>query len=356
MISIIKINQYKEWDSFIKDFPDYDVYYLNGYVRAFQIHGDGSPILICFSDGEYKAACVMMKRDVADDPIFKDSDLPRYQYYDLITPYGYGGLIFNSPNIPNSVVNTCNQEILAYLNNHNYISAFFRFHPVLHTVNFHVQNTEIVHLGKTIAIELESEDQIWQAITSKNRNMIRKAEKYGVQIKHGKGIDLLMQFKEIYNETMRHDNADEYYYFNDAFYKSIDHDLSDNYEVFYADFQGEIISMAIIIFASNRLNYHLSGSKYEFRYLAPSNLLLYKVALWGYERGYKTFHLGGGVGSSEDSLYKFKSAFNRFSDYQFSIGKMIVNPILYKELLRLRGIDDETTLSKIHFFPQYRAK
>lgn len=356
MISIIRIDQPNVWDSFIKDFPDYDVYYLNGYVKAFQIHGDGTPVLLCYSNEKHKAACVLIRRDIAEDSIFKTYDLPHNKYFDLATPYGYGGLIFNSPNVSKNVVDDCNEEMVEFLKKNNYISAFFRFHPILHNVRFHVKETEILHLGKTIAMELESEDTIWQAITSKNRNMIRKAEKSNVQIRHGKGMDLLMIFKEIYNGTMRNDNADEYYYFNDAFYESIDHDLHDNYEVFYAELNGTIIAMAIIIFANRKLNYHLSGSKYEYRHLAPSNLLLYKVALWGYENGYKTFHLGGGVGSSEDNLYKFKSAFNRYSNYQFSIGKMIVRPEIYTELLELRGLNDETVLSQIGFFPQYRSK
>ena len=49
--------------------------------------------------------------------------------------------------------------------------------------------------------------------------------------------------------------------------------------------------------------------------------MLYKAALWGSERGFKTFYLGGGVGSGEDNLYKSKAAFNKVSDYQFWIEK-----------------------------------
>lgn len=82
--------------------------------------------------------------------------------------------------------------------------------------------------------------------------------------------------------------------------------------------------MSIILFANKQMHYHLSGSVMEYRNLAPSNLLLYKAALWGCEHGYKTFHLGGGVGSGEDNLYKFKAAFNKNSNYQFSIAKYIL--------------------------------
>lgn len=354
MINIINIDQEEEWDSFIRGFKHYDVYYLSGYVKAFQKHGDGVPMLICFSNDENKAACVMMKRDVADDPLFAGSCLPPDKYTDLITPYGYGGFIFDSPTVSSQTIHLFCNELMTFLKDNGFISAFFRFHPLLNNSGIHTECADVIDLGKTVAMNLSSEDSIWQDIISKNRNMIRKAEKSGVIIKHGKGIELLRIFKEIYDETMAHDNADKYYFFNEAFYKSIDQDLNDNYEIFYAEYNGVIISMSIIIFADAMMNYHLSGSRYEYRSLAPSNLLLYKAALWGYENGYKTFHLGGGVGSGEDNLYKFKAAFNRNSDCRFSIGKMIIDRTKYQKLLSMRGFSD-TESESISFFPAYRA-
>ena len=93
----------------------------------------------------------------------------------------------------------------------------------------------------------------------------------------------------------------------------------------------------------------------EYRNLAPSNLLLYKAALWGCEQGYKTFHLGGGVGSGEDNLYKFKAAFNRNSDYQFSIGKQIFDHEKYNQLIEERASRDIHFNRESNYFPVYRA-
>ena len=46
-------------------------------------------------------------------------------------------------------------------------------------------------------------------------------------------------------------------------------------------------------------------------------VLLYKAALWGCEHGMKILYLGGGVGSGEDSLFKFKRAFYKGDDLLF---------------------------------------
>lgn len=354
MIKIIPISKSTLWDEVVKSIPEADVYYLSGYVKAFQKHGDGEPILLYFEHEEQHAVCVMMKRDIADENLLKQAKFPKGKYYDLITPYGYGGFVFGNSDTTQETINILNKEVKSFLERGCFISAFFRFHPMIGNAYLHDESVNVIDLGKTIAMDLSSPEIIWQNIISKNRNVIRKAEKSGVIIKHGKGIDLLNQFRQIYDETMRHDNAEEYYYFGDEFYASIAEDLKDNYEVFYAELNGEVIAMSIMIFTRGSMHYHLSGSKYQYRSLAPSNLLLYKAALWGYENGFKTFHLGGGVGSGEDNLYKFKAAFNRISDYQFSIGKMIVRNDIYDTLVSMRNFPKEIE-SKIGFFPKYRA-
>ena len=185
--------------------------------------------------------------------------------------------------------------------------------------------------------------------------MIRKKKKNGIVIKHGQGLELFDDFIKIYNATMDKDNAEAYYYFKPEFYKSIHEDLKDNYEMFWAEYEGKIIAMSIMIFANGRLNYHLSGSDLQYRNLAPSNLLLYKAAMWGMEKGMNTFHLGGGVGSGEDNLYKFKIAFNRFSDCQFSIAKHVFDNEKYDELVAERASRDAEFDKESKFFPLYRS-
>lgn len=354
MIELVPISEHEKWDKIVKSFVTPEVYYLSGYVKAFQKNGDGEPFLLYYNDESAKAICVMMKRDVADDKYFSEQKLPINTYFDAITPYGYGGFFFDQKEVSDLSITNLNIELKEILASNEIISAFFRFHPLFCNAIYHRHPVEVINLGKTIAMDLTSPDVIWENITSKNRNAIRKAQKNGVIIKHGKGIDLFNQFRKIYEETMDNDNADEYYYFSDDFYKSIVDDLSENYEIFYAEYDGQIISMAIIIFEGTFMHYHLSGSVYSMRHLAPSNLLLYQAALWGHEQGYTFFHMGGGLGSGEDSLFKFKAGFNRHSENQFSIGKLIIDEIKYNFLLNQRDFLPEQK-EVIKFFPAYRA-
>lgn len=353
MLSVIGINDRIKWNEVISSFSEQDVYYLRGYVKAFEEHGDGEPVLLSFISENNRAVCVMLKRDISNDPHFAGK-LPPDKWYDMTTPYGYGGFIFfHTPD--DSDLLLLETQLKKILVDNGIISAFFRFHPVLNNSVWHEKIMQVIPLGKTIAMDLSSPEVIWQNISSKNRNMIRKAEKNGIEIRHGKGMQLLTRFREIYDNTMRRDNAAPYYFFEDAFYRSIDNDLRDNHEIFYAVKDGCIIAMSIMIFAGNRMHYHLSGSEYEYRQYAPSNLLLYKAALWGHEQGFKTLHLGGGVGSGEDALYRFKAAFNRNSDYTFAIGRLIADRQRYDSLVAMRGMTADQ-LSASGFFPAYRAE
>lgn len=354
MIEAIEISQRDYWDSIVACFNDIDVYYLSGYVMAFHLHGDGDPVLLHYKNGDCRGICVMMKRDISKDPSLERVGLPENVYFDMITPYGYGGFHFNEELRNNDVIYQFNLELADFLADTGCVSAFFRFHPVFANAYLHRDSIHVVELGETISMDLDSPEIIWDNITSKNRNVIRKAEKNGVMIRHGRGPELMSQFREIYNETMMRDNAEPYYYFEPGFYDSISRDLASNHELFYAVYNGLVIAMAIIIFAGKRMNYHLSGSKYEFRHLAPSNLLLYKAALWGYDNGFKTFHLGGGVGSGMDNLYRFKAAFNRSSSHTFSIGSIVLDKETYDMLVSKREFTPAEQ-SRITYFPAYRA-
>lgn len=345
-IEVIRFDQKEEWDAIVRSFENYDVYYLSGYVKAFELHGDGIPYLFYYDGKGIRGINVVMKRDISKDSKFTDKIEPK-TWFDFITPYGYGGWLIEGCGDINLLFN----EYESWCVKHNIVSEFVRFHPVLNNFKHSESRYDVVGLGGTIAMDLSSPEVIWSNLTSKNKNMIRKAQKSGIKVYNGNYPEIYKTFKKIYNATMDKDNADDYYYFSDEFYNSILNDTFENAQIFYAELNDEIIAASIMLAANGRLNYHLSGSIREYQSLAPSNLLLYTAALWGNVNGCKTLHLGGGVGSQEDGLYKFKKSFYRGEPCRFHIGKKVFNLQKYNELINLRkDLNEESK-----FFPQYRA-
>lgn len=346
MLKVFSSNEAEQWDAIVRTFSDYDVYYLSGYVKAFQLHGDGEPLLFYGEADGVRGINVVMKRDIAADLRFAGK-LPINTCFDFATPYGYGGWLLEGKGDSAPIF----AEYEAWCQKHNIISEFVRYHPVLNNHIFSEGCYEVIALGNTIAMDLSSPETIWSNLSSKNRNVIRKAQKNGVRIYSGRSPALFETFREIYNATMDKDNAADYYYFAPQFYESVCEDLSRSGQVFYAQLpDGTVIAASIMLWANGRMSYHLSGSVQEYQHLAPTNLLLYEAALWGCANGCKTLHLGGGVGSGEDGLYRFKRSFHRGEPCRFHIGRKTFLPEQYEKLTQLRLNPPESG-----FFPRYRA-
>lgn len=349
MLTVYTLEQAEQWDAVVRSFKEHDVYWLSGYVNAFQIHGDGEPLLFYYSDESTRGINVVMKRDVAKDKHFTEK-IPEGKYFDFATPYGYGGWIAECVD-GESQLNTESlfNAYTAWLQRNGIISEFVRFHPMLKNHESCQRFYDVIQLGEVVHMDLSNRDGIWENITSKNRNMIRKAIKNGIKVYNGRFPEIYKQFRTIYNSTMDKDDAEDYYYFGEQFYESILNDLPHNAQIFWAEKDGQVIAASIMLATNGRMNYHLSGSLREFSSLAPTNLLLYEAALWGNANGYQTLYMGGGVGSGEDSLFKFKRAFFKGELNRFYIGKMIFNQEKYNELLGLREPIEGG------FFPKYRA-
>lgn len=346
-LRVYGLDQQNEWDAAVRRFGDYDVYYLSGYVRAFQIHGDGEPLLFLYEKDDVCAINVVMKRDISRDERF-EGKIEGNTWFDFVTPYGYGGWLVKG--CGNDGKKEIFQEYEEWCRENRIVSEFVRFHPILRNHENIRNYYEVVALGNTIALDLSSPETIWANLTSKNRNMIRKAKKSGIKIYNGRYPYIFDRFREVYKGTMDKDQADQYYYFGEDFYASILNDLATEAQVFYAELDGKVIAASIMLASGGHLNYHLSGSVREYQHLAPTNLILYEAALWGCMNGCRTFHLGGGVGSQEDSLYKFKSAFYRGEPCRFHIGKKVFLEKKYRELVEMRQ-----GLLNPRFFPEYRG-
>ena len=202
MLKVFTLEKNEEWDKIVKSFKDYDTYYLSGYVKAFKIHGDGEPLLFYYEDKEVRGINVVIKRDIAEDSWFKEK-LEKNKYFDLTTPYGYGGWLIegeNSEELMNKYEKWCRKR--------NIISEFVRFHPVIENHKVNETNYDVVKLGEVITMDLTSSEIVFDNLISQNRNKIRKAMKNDVKIYNGRFKDIYRQFKVIYDETMDKDEAE----------------------------------------------------------------------------------------------------------------------------------------------------
>ena len=66
-ITEVSVNDKEKWNEVVRSFADYDVFYLNDYVQAFQLENplNGEPVLIYYEKGTDRAMNVIFKRDIA---------------------------------------------------------------------------------------------------------------------------------------------------------------------------------------------------------------------------------------------------------------------------------------------------
>ena len=295
-----------------------DVYFTEEYVKLYENEAEKARC-ICCADGENIFLLPVLLREFhfAGDV-----------YYDFETAYGYGGPVCNTDDVAFKAAAW--KAVKEYCARQHFIAGFFRFHPLLQNQQGFEEVGTLIADRKTVAIKLDQTmDDVWKnEIHSKNRNVIRKAEKAGCRFVVDDGYEYLQDFQRLYAATMDKLSAELFYYFPDDYYTK----LRDNVEhsfLGYVEHEGKIISSAIFMYSGEWGHYHLSGSDRSMLALSPNNLMLWEAAKELQRRCVKLFHLGGGTnGDEENSLYQFKRKFSK-ETHQFYIGKMIFNPAVY---------------------------
>lgn len=314
------------------------------------LHGDGDIYLLYFEYNSDRFCYVVMQRDIADEARFRKI-IPKGKYFDWETPYGYGGPLTDTV-ISEETQAVFKKEITEYCWSKGIVSQFVRFHPLLKNYDVMPYVIETKYLRDTIFMDTTSPELIISNMDSKNRNMVRKAQKNQVSIIK-KNIAEFEDFIPMYVETMKKNGAEEYYTFQKNYFKSLI-TMENNAFILYAIHENVPISGSILYHNDRYMHYHLSGSRTEYRKYSPSNLLLYEAACLANEMGIRQFHLGGGMVQG-DSLFGFKKQFNKNGRALFVVGRTIFNINVYKELLNIRKkVDLEFDINN-GFMIQYRG-
>ena len=327
-----------------------DIYFLEEYGKVYEDNKEGK-LTTYFFECEYgKVYYLFLLRKIC---IPNDTG-----YYDITTPFGYGGPLFieYKEEDLSKLILSFKKEFGKYCLNNNIITEFVRFHPLIKN---HLQMDlymNISNIRDTAYIKLDSPEEIWNNLKSTCRNRIRKAEKHNIEIQLDNSYKSLDNFINLYISTMEINNAKQYYFFDKEFFYNTFKLLKNNVFLFNSIYEGKTISSAMIMKYGDYIHYHFGGSDHLYTNLAPNNLLFYKIALWGQEKGCKYFHLGGGTTGNDDPIFHFKKTFSKDGITNFFIGKKIHNESIYNDIVNEWKIyNNISDTDEINFFPIYRS-
>ena len=311
-----------EWNDYLKRLPlsKQDVYYSREYYMALEKNGDGLAEMFVYQEKEDIIIYPYLLNEIINYKLDK-------KYYDIETGYGYGGPIGSKSN--NELYFRFRQKFREYCNKTNIVCEFIRFHPLMHNAEIQWKDIDVISNRSTISVDLtKSENEIWQQeISSKNRNMIRKAIKNSLVIDKEENQ---LEFIKIYKQTMSRLQAKDFYFFSNEYFKAIN-----DVPHVQINVKKENITIASAIFMQygEYLHYHLSGSMQEYLCYAPNNLLLWEAIKYGKQHNLSKLHLGGGITNSpQDHLYRFKKEFGSKIE-TFYIGKSVFNHYIYSKLI-----------------------
>jgi lipid II:glycine glycyltransferase (peptidoglycan interpeptide bridge formation enzyme) len=238
------------------------------------------------------------------------------------------------------------------LRHDGFVSVFLRMHPLLNKGWAEVPEGLLLPHGETVVINLQdSPEEMWKQTRSGHRNEINRAKRDGQEFLWDREWTHIEDVSRLYLETMKRVGASDYYLFPLDYFHRLRTSLGDHGALATVRINGEIAAGAVFTECEGLAQYHLSGSDLRYRKQQPTKFLLHEVRRLGHESGWRQLHLGGGAGSSEDSLFRFKAGFSN-SRARFESWRCILDPEAYRQHCEERGIGGEDSLEG--FFPLYR--
>lgn len=321
-----------------------DIYFEPDYAELYETEENRAV--------EYRFECeygfitnLFLKRQI-------DIKLPdEVQYFDIVTPYGYGGPVIHWTNDKEKLIQAYMDDFGRYTEKEHIIAEFVRFHPILgNGVDFKEVYKSIFD-RKTVGTNLTYDDVVAKEFSKHKRKDIRKALKNPeIRYEVTENPSTLQDFLKIYYSTMDRDKADDYYYFKPDYFQEMLEKFRGHItagRVFLGD---QLIAMGVYFRYGKYLHAHLSGTLSEYLDYSPANILKYALAVYGHENGYEVIHYGGGSSRSpENGLYRFKKEFGKNTEFDFYIAKKVWNEEIYKQICSAVGADVNS-----EFFPAYR--
>lgn len=303
-----------------------DIYYSKEYVSLY-LKDNESVFLFQYNEGEEIFYNIAIKRPV--DKIGSVNIVDGY--YDLETAYGYGGYYATTDDAAflrrsyDAYQNKCLDERI--------IAEFIRFHPYNDIPVKWDSYFDFLALDrKTISIDLSvKKEERWADYSATTRNILRRSSD---DLFINESVDIYA-FMELYQSTMKRNNAEFSYYFDKKYYEELL--LLDNVKLFAVMHNNCIVNMSFVLFGKQIMHYHLSANNNDFMRKQGNYYLLDFLCDYAKTKypEISAFHLGGGrTNSTDDSLLGFKSKFSKIRNNFYIAGK-VFNKSVYRSYIEL---------------------
>jgi hypothetical protein len=328
-----------DWAWFLRH-VEHDFYHEPSYVALCAAQEDGTPRAVHVTDGRSAMLLPLVVRPIPGGGL------------DATSPYGYPGPLVAGVQTGAWLASALDASVVE-LGLAGIVTLFVRLHPILNRSLPEGMETLVTH-GDTVSIDLTATDEEqWSRTRLNHRRDISRAIRAGYVVRMDEEWQRFGAFKDAYRETMARRNAAQSYQFDNDYFDGLREALDSRLHLCVVERQGQLAAGGLFVETDGIVEYHLSGTSSEFVGASPLKVMLHFVRGWAKRRGNRVLHLGGGVGSAEDSLLRFKLGFSPIR-HPFSTLRVVIDEQEYRRLVTIHGggLDPR---SRTGFFPAYRS-
>ena len=317
----------------------HDMYHEPAYVVLDARLYGGEPFGFVHSAGDDVLLLPLIVRPVPDSSL-----------RDAISPYGYPAPVCSTAD-PSFWDEACG-ALRRALSDAGVISMFVRMHPLLDApLPVLARHGALVRHGETVSMDLTvSLEEMWSQTRSDHRNHINRARRAGTKVVFD-DWDRLGEWVGVYHDNMRRVGATDYYFFTAEHLDALHRAVGDRMHLAVA-LEGDEVVGGNTFFSHDGISTGYVSSTRRARNRYADELLYDEVRRFCKARGDRVFHLGGGKGGSNDSLFSYKAGFSPCR-HPFHTWRVVAAPGPYRELVAARrpsADPDDLTAT----FPPYR--
>lgn len=247
--------------------------------------------------------------------------------WDLISPYGHGGLLLSAEAPLEYDLKAVNAAINQWCKDHAIACEFIRLLP--HTQNY--RDVQTFQVRQNLLLHFNGKQDEWPLlIKSRARRDAKKAIRNGCVLGMDASPDAIRTFGASYHRFCKEKELSEGYHFADSYFERVGEMLSSNVLVLTVTQEQEMVATALVLFDERMVIYHLSCSTESGRRHLANDLLLYGIVEFAASRGATSIFWGGGLTNTpDDPLFRFKAKYaNR--EYDVQIGTVIHSQSAYE--------------------------
>lgn len=331
----------------------HDFYHTAAYHRFSEESGEGEAWLAVYGRRERFLAWPYLLRRVE-----APAGLDPSPWRDVTSVYGYPGPLACGCRPGDAFLQTARRAIAGLWRSLRVVSVFTRFHPLFENHNWaepagRRPNTGGARAaGTTVSLDLTLDESAnWRHYQAGLRNRIHRGRRLGLSTEPDESWEHLEDFVRLYHATMQRNHASSCYLFGVDYFRRLRRALAPHIFLLLTRSGSALAAAGIFVEHDGKVENLFSMNNEAFLDLAPTKVLLDDVRRWARARGNRVFHLGGGRGGREDSLFAFKAAFSP-RRHRFYTGSWILNEPIYQRLCEARR--EAGQLSQ-DYFPAYRA-